>query len=154
MNERTQNLAYSLVGSSIDFSFKKKLEGATPIDENIRVEKSRISKNVELAHSAGGSLCVALLGEMTSRYMKELYYMAVRSSIEMRRYRPLVLEYLKLSTEERAEKLKEFLRDGIPARDKNRDAIVEAVRYFTTTYGGRLKEFRKLLTREEFLIIA
>lgn len=80
--------------------------------------------------------------------------MAVRSSIEMRRYRPLVLEYLKLSTEERAEKLKEFLRDGIPARDKNRDAKVEAVRYFTTTYGGRLKEFRKLLTREEFLIIA
>lgn len=154
MNERTQNLAYSLVGSSIDFSFKKKLEGATPIDENIRVEKSRISKNVELAHSAGGSLCVALLGEMTSRYMKELYYMAVRSSIEMRRYRPLVLEYLKLSTEERAEKLKEFLRDGIPARDKNRDAKVEAVRYFTTTYRGRLKEFHKLLTREEFLIIA
>ena len=114
MNERTQNLAYSLVGSSIDFSFKKKLEGATPIDENIRVEKSRISKNVELAHNAGGSLCVALLGEMTARYMKEIYYMAVRSSIEMRRYRPLVLEYLKLSTEERAEKLKEFLRDGIP----------------------------------------
>ena len=103
MNERTQNLAYSLVGSSIDFSFKKKLEGATPIDENIRVEKSRISKNVELAHSAGGSLCVALLGEMTARYMKEIYYMAVRSSIEMRRYRPLVLEYLKLSSEERAE---------------------------------------------------
>ena len=59
MNERTQNLAYSLVGSSIDFSFKKKLEGATPIDENIRVEKSRISKNVELAQSAGGRLCDA-----------------------------------------------------------------------------------------------
>lgn len=154
MNERTKNLAFSLVGSSIDFSFKKKLEGATPIDENIRVEKSRIRKNVELAHNAGGSLCVALLGEMTARYMKEIYYMAVRSSIEMRRYRPLVLEYLKLSTEERAEKLKGFLRDGIPARDKNRDAKVEAVRYFTTIYGGRLKEFRRFLTREEFLIIA
>lgn len=147
------DLLYSLVGSSMDFSFKKKLDGATPIDRNIAVEKKRIVKNVELALSTGGELCVMLLGELTSYYMKEIYYMVVRSSIEMRRYRPLVLEYLQLSVDERAERLSERLKDT-SLRDKNRDTIFEAVRYFLSTYTGRLKDFKSLLTKEEFLIVA
>ena len=152
MNKGIKSLATSLVGSSIDFSFKKKLDGATSIDANISVERSRIRKNVQRAFEAGGSLCIALLGEMLSYYSKEIYYMAVRSSIEMRRYRPLVAEYLALSIDERAETLKKLLRFG--KKDPQRDTKVEALRYFLSTYTGRIRDFKDYLTKEEYLIIA
>ena len=154
MNEGIKSLASSLVGSSIEFSFKKKVSDATPIDENIASEKKRIRKNVEAAFEAGGNLCVTLLAEMTSFYSKEIYYMAVRGSIEMRRYRPLVLEYLNKSVEERMENLIRLLEEK-PKRhgDESRGVKIEAVRYFLATYTGRVKFFRPYLTKSEFLIV-
>lgn len=154
MNNSSMSLASSLVGGSIDFSFRNKVSNVTAIDENIAVEKNRIARNVKMAFEAGGETCVILLGEMTSSYMKEIYYMAVRSAIEMRRYRPLVLEYLQLSVDERADKLAHLLSTKKGRIDKERDAKIEALRYFLRTYTGRIKYFKPLITREEFLIIS
>lgn len=153
MNERSTDLYKSLVGSSTDYSFKNKVASATPIDQNIASAKKRIKRDIDMALAVGGELCVMLLAELTSFYSKETYYMAVRGAIEMRRYRPSVLEYLKLSVDERAERLHEVLKESI-RKDKNRDLKVTALKYFLSTYTSRITEFRKLLTKEEFLIVA
>jgi len=154
MNEGIRSLAPSLVGGSIDFSFRKKVSDATSIDANIAVEKKRIAKNIELAFNVGGTLCVTLLAEMTSFYSKELYYMAVRGSIEMRRYRPLVLEYLDKTPTERLDHLVGLFEKKDPKWNTlARDAKVEALRYYLSTYKGKAKHFREFLTKEEFMIV-
>lgn len=152
MNKRTQDLYHSLVGSSIEFSFKKKLDSALSIEQNIQREKERISKNVDEALSVGGELCVMLLAELTNFYRKEIYYMAVRSSIRMNRYRPLVLDYLRLDVEERIKRLREVLSEKLKG-DKHRALKVSITRYFLRTYPNRTTEFKKLLTREEFMSV-
>lgn len=152
MNKGIQSLFPSLVGTSIEYSFKKKVASVTTIEQNIRVAKKRIERDVGLALSVGGELGIMLLSEMTSFYSKEPYYMAVRSAIEMRRFRPRVLEYMSLSVDERAERLQKVL--AVPLRkDKHRDMKVETLRYFLSTYVSRIQDFKKLLTREEFLIV-
>lgn len=153
MNERSKQLFHSLVGSSIEFSFRKTISSALPIDWNIAAAKKRINRDVETALAVGGNLCVMLLAELTSFYSKEVYYMAVRSSIRMRRFRPYVLEYMKYSVDERAERLKTVL--AVPIRsDKNRELKVVALYYFLSTYKSRLPEFKSLLTKEEYLTVA
>lgn len=152
MDKRTQDLYRSLVGGSIDFSFRKKMDGGLGIEKNIQIAKEQIRKGVELAFSAGGSICVMLLAELTSFYSKQAYYYAVRPCIEMRRYRPMVLEYLSLSVDERNSRLSDALVKS-DLRDKHREAKVEALRYFLSTYSGRASYYRPLLTREEYLII-
>ena len=80
--------------------------------------------------------------------------MAVRGSIEMRRYRPLVLEYLDKSVEERMKNLIRLLEEKPKRRgDDSRDVKIEATRYFLTTYTGRVKFFKPYLTKSEFLIV-
>ena len=94
-----------------------------------------------------------LLAELTSYYSKQLYYMAVRSCIEMRRYRPAVLKYLELSVDERASYLARELSKPIKY-DKGRGVKITALSYFVRTYESRLTDFKSVLTREEFLTIA
>ena len=153
MNKRTLELAHSLVGCSIDFSFKKKADSALTIEKNIVAAKRKIERDVNIALSIGGQECVMLLAELTSYYSKQLYYMAVRSCIEMRRYRPAVLKYLALSVDERASYLARELSKPIKY-DKGRDAKITALSYFVKTYESRLTDFKPVLTREEFLTIA
>lgn len=148
MNERTQSLFSSLVGSSIEFRFKEKMSGVLSIES----VKKKIAQDVEMALAVGGKLCVMLLSELTYFYMHEMYYMAVRSSIEMRRYRPTVLEYMELPVQERANRLKNVLSEGLKT-DKNRDIKIVALKYFLSTYPGRIKEFKGLLTREEYMMV-
>lgn len=152
MNNGTQSLFTSLVGSSIEFSFRKKISNATPIDKNIQSARKRIERDVEEALSVGGELCVMLLAELTAYYRKELYYMAIRSAIEMRRYRPAVLDYLHLEVEERAERLKAVLSEKLYS-DKHRELKVKIAKYFLGTYPSRLSDFKKLFTREEFIFV-
>lgn len=153
MDHSSKSLFQSLVGSSIEFSFKKKMPNVTSIEKNISAAKKNISRDVAIALKTGGTLCVMLLAELTNYYRREVYYMAVRSYIEMRRYRPAVLEYMCLGVEERAEKLKEALSEGLRV-DKNRDIKIAALRYFVSVYPSRLVDFKKLLTREEFIVVA
>lgn len=153
MNERIQNLYPSLVGSSTEFSFKKKIASVVPIEQNIQSAKKRIKRDIESALEVGGELCVMLLAELTNYYRNEIYYMAVRSDIEMRRYRPTVLEYMKLDVQERAERLQSVLSEKL-RRDKNRDLKVSIAKYFLGTYPNRLPDFKKLFTREEYMIVA
>lgn len=153
MNEGIQSLFPSLVGSSIEFSFRKKVSNATSIEQNIQSARKRIEHDVEAALSVGGELCVMLLAELTNYYRREVYYMAVRSAIEMRRYRPAVLDYLQLEVQERAERLQSVLSEKLRG-DKNRDLKVSIARYFLGTYPSRLPDFKKLFTREEYMIVA
>lgn len=148
-----EKLGTSLVGGSLEFSFRKKVANVTPIEDNIRSAKRRIIKDVEEALSVGGELCVMMLAELTAYYRREVYYMAVRSCIEMRRFRPAVLEYLDLDVEERSERLRKVLSKSIKS-DRNRDFKISILRYFLSIYGGRISEFKSLLTREEYLIVA
>lgn len=152
MNKGTQNLYPSLVGSSIEFSFKKKVANATPIEQNIQSARKRIERDTEEALAVGGELCVMLLAELTNYYRKEIYYMAVRSAIEMRRYRPAVLEYLQLDVSERAERLKAVLSEKLRG-DRNRELKVSVAKYFLGVYPSRLSDFKKLFTREEYMIV-
>ena len=149
--DNSRKLLPSLVGVSIDFSFRTKMVGASTIDQNIKAAQKRIEKDVETAHEVGGKLGLILLAEMTSYYASEIYYMAVRGSIHMRRLRPLVLEYMQKSVSERAEELKRELSRGY---DTDRDVKITALRYFIQHYPGRLKEFKRLISREEFIIVA
>ena len=152
MKDRSKNLFPSLVGGSIEFNFIKKVANATPILDNIEEAKRRITRDVKEALSVGGELCVMLLAELTNFYRNEVYYMAVRSSIEMRRFRPAVLEYMQLDVQERADRLQEVLSEKLRG-DKNRDIKVSALRYFLSTYPNRCKEFKRLLTKEEYLLV-
>ena len=54
MNERTQSLFSSLVGSSIEFRFKEKMSGVLSIES----VKKKIAQDVEMALAVGGKLCV------------------------------------------------------------------------------------------------
>ena len=153
MNKRTRSLFPSLVGSSIEFSFKKKVSSATPIEQNIQSARRRIERDVEVALSVGGELCVMLLAELTNYYRNEIYYTAVRGAIEMRRYRPAVLDYMKLDVQERAERLQEVLSEKLRG-DRNRDLKVTIAKYFLGTYPSRLPDFKRLFTREEYMIVA
>lgn len=153
MNERTKSLAHSLVGSSIEFNFMKKVASATPIEENIKAARKRITKEVTEALSIGGEVCVMLLAELTNFYRNEIYYMAVRGCIEMRRHRPAVLDYLQLSVDERAERLTKILSKPLRG-DKSRGSKIHALRYFLSCYPRRIKDFKKLLTREEYMIVS
>lgn len=153
MNSTQVGLLKSLVGSSIDFSFKKNCPDALKIDHNIKVARNNITRDIGEALKVGGELCVMLIAELTNHYMNERYYTAVRSAISMKRYRPVVLEYLKLSVEERASRLRRILSEET-RRDKNRDLKITIARYFFNTYPCRLHDFRKLLTKEEFIIVS
>lgn len=145
-SKRIKDLHRSLVGSSIEFRFPKNIDASTL---NVDVIKASITKDVNAALEIGGTLAVMLLAELTNRYMKEYFYMQVRSAIEMRRFRPEVLEYLKLSVDEREERLHKILKSK-----SHRDVKISALKYFLTTYPSRTKHFRDVLTREEFLIVS
>lgn len=153
MDKRTQSLYSSLVGTSIEFSFRKKISNATSIEQNIKSARKAITKDIQMAMSVGGELCVMLLAELTNYYRRELHYMAVRSAIEMRRYRPAVLEYLHLDVEERADRIQAVLSEKLRG-DKNRELKVTIAKYFLGTYPNRLSDFKKLFTREEYIIVA
>lgn len=152
MNKSSMELMRSLVGSSIEFSFKKKLSGAVSVEDNIRSARRHIARDVQEALSVGGELCVMTLAELTYHYMQEMWYMAVRGAIEMRRYRPAVLEYMKLPIYERAERLFNVLSEK-RSHDKNRDLKITALRYFLATYPSRAVDFKKVLTREEYMLV-
>lgn len=153
MYKGTQSLYSSLVGSSIEFSFKKKVTNVTSIERNIQSAKERIERDIEIALDTGGELCVMLLAELTNYYRRESYYMAIRSSIRMRRYRPAVLDYLQLGVQERAERLHSILSEKLRG-DKHRDLKILIARYFLGTYPSRLLEFKVLFTREEYILVA
>lgn len=146
-------LLRSLCGSHTEFSFKNKVANVTTIEKNIEESRKRISKDSDLALSVGGKLAVMLLAELTAFYREEPYYMAVRGAIRMRRYRLRVLDYLRLSVDERATRLMGVLSEKISG-DKNRDLKISALRYFLSIYTSRIKDFKHLLTREEYLIVS
>ena len=94
-----------------------------------------------------------LLTELTNYYRKKIYYMVVWSVIEMRRYRPAVLDYLQLEVSERAERLQSVLAEKLRG-NKNVDLKISITKYFLGTYPSRLLDFKKLFTHEEYMIVA
>lgn len=150
MNRSSFEAFPSLVGSHIEFSFSKKVPNVTSLEKNIKLAKERINKNCSLALYAKGLVGVILLAEMYYFYKQEIYFSAVRSSFSFHRLRPKVMDYLSLSVDERAEKLYSLLESS---KREDRDTIINALGYFCGTYPSRLKDFKKVLTREEYLNI-
>ena len=152
METKVPELYRSLVGSSIDFSFKKKSDDVQSIEKNIHSAKVRITKSLSLIREAHSSAQVMAMAALLDYYVHQSYYMAVRSCIELRRLRPDVIKYLNESTaEERAQHLRiEFEH----TRSKTRDVLVEALRYYIMLHPSKLKDFKRYLTKEEFLIVA
>lgn len=152
METKVPELYRSLVGSSIDFSFKKKADDVQSIEKNIHSAKVRITKSLSLIREAHSSAQVMAMAALLDYYVHQSYYMAVRSCIELRRLRPDVIKYLEESTvEERAQHLRIALEN---TRSKARDVFVEALRYYIMLHPSKLKDFKKYLTKEEFLIVA
>lgn len=151
MNERLRGLYPSLVGSSTEYRFKN-ADNVVNVEQSIKTERRRIERDVQDSFSVGGELCVMLLAELTYFYMHEPYYMAVRGAITLRRYRLSVLGYMELSVQERSDRIKSILSERL-RRDMNRDVKIKILRYFLSTYPSRMKEFKKLLTREEFVTL-
>lgn len=143
------NLLKSLVGSHIDFSFKRNASNVLTIEKGITLAKSRIDKDVEKVFESPRSLGVKLLAELTSYYSHQPFYWAVRSHITMRRLRPAVLLHLEKSVEERAESIKDLLKTKA-----DREVKITVLKYFLGVYPSRLREFKELITREEYLIVA
>lgn len=149
MSKRIQNLFPSLVGSSIEFSFKRNADNVATIEKNICLAKSRITKDVSSAFSAGDSLCIALLGELTDFYRQKSYYMAVRSSITMRRFRPKVLQWLELTPTERCEKIADLL-----STKSDRELKLTITRYFFGSYPTLGMKLKSYLSKDEFMEVA
>ena len=152
MDKRKMDLYRSLVGSSIDYSFKRNVDNILTTEKNIRAAKKEISRDIANAFSVGGEYCIMLLAELTNYYRNKIFYMAVRSSIVMRRYRPAVLDYLGTDVSDRVDKLVTALEDK--KSSKVRDIILSATKYLVRTYPSRLKSFKDVLTREEYINIA
>lgn len=150
MNKSSFEILPSLVGSHIEFSFSKKVANVTSLERNIRLAKERISRNCEKALYAKGLGGIILLAEMYYFYRQEMYFSAVRGSFVFHRLRPRVMEYLALSVDERAEKIYSLLET---LRGESREILTTALGYFCGTYPSRLKDFRRVLTREEYLNI-
>ena len=140
MNQK--ELGASLVGSTIEFRIKDSENESTLAI--IDTTRSKIESEVEKAISVGGTLCVMFLAELTDFYRRESYYMMIRSSIKMKRYRPMVLDYLKLSVDERAKRIQKIL-----ASSTHRDLRVLIAKYFFKVYRSRFSAFTKLFNREE-----
>ena len=153
MSKGIWDMNHSLVGGSIEFSFKRSISDTSTIDKEIECTRKRIEKDVESALSVGGEICVMLLAELTNFYLRKVYYMAIRGAIRMRRYRPAVIEYTKLDIDKRAEKLSLLLSDKSRG-DHNRDLKVLIAKYFLSAYPNRLPEFKNLLNREEYIFVS
>ena len=149
-----ESLYPSLVGSHIEHSFMRKKSDTAErdaLERSVISSRAKIKKDIDSAFKTGGELCIILLAELLSYYTKQVYYMGVRSSIELRRYRPTVLEYLReKSVEKRAETLVSILSTVVG----DRDIKVLALKYFLSTYTSRISEFRGLLSKEEFLMVS
>lgn len=153
------DLYKSLVGNIIQYRFGSNMDSDSPsISRNIKIAKQQIQKNLELAfsYSAKSKIsCIMLLAEMYNFYRDQPYYNAVRSSLNLRRDRLSVLEYLHDKTIMcRSSNLCGALASPMCKKDSHfRAVIVEATKYFVGTYPRRLLDFKDLLTREELLYI-
>ena len=149
MNDSTRGLLTSLVGYHIEFKFSS-TAGITSLDNSVQLMRTRIQDTCEKIQYLKGSLGLALLAEMYHFYKSEAYFSAVRGAFSFHRLLPKVVEYLSLTVEERLNKLLSLLKGC----KEHRYYVVAAIGYFCKTYPNRLKQFRPLLTKEEFLNIA
>lgn len=139
MNKTIRDL---LVGGNTQFTFK-----GVPLD--FSREKELAEGNLKKAFALGGKICIVIISELLYRYKNEPYYSSLRSTLNINNgYKDLVDEYMGFSPQEREDNLKSLL-----TKSRNRDEVLIALRYFISTYPGRRKNFKELLTREEYLDI-
>ena len=142
------DLLKSLVGATMEFRFSDK-ENSVMYLKTITTERKIIEKDVSTAHRIGGGACLRILAEMLDFYRREAYYMAVRSSIVLKRQRPSVLEYLDtLSVDERCDRLLKDLK-----KTGDREYTLLAVKYFLRSFPSRLKNFKEYLSKEELFYL-
>lgn len=141
----SKELARCLVGTHIAFRSKGSDDNYSGV--NLDTEIKFLEKESRTALSVGGTGCIMFLAELTNYYRQKSYYMAVRSGLIMHRYRPAVLDYMKLTPAEREERLMNALQEDT----FERDFTLQILRYFIRSYPSRRKNFIEHLTRSEYL---
>ena len=141
----SKELARCLVGTHIAFRSKGSDDNYSGV--NLDTEIKFLEKESRTALSVGGTGCIMFLAELTNYYRQKSYYMAVRSGLIMHRYRPAVLDYMKLTPAEREERLMNALQEDT----FERDFTLQILRYFIRSYPSRRKNFLEHLTRSEYL---
>ena len=144
----SKELAKCLVGTHIAFRSKGSEDAYSGV--NLDTEIKFLERESQSALSVGGTGCIMFLAELTSFYRQKSYYMAVRSGLIMHRYRPAVIDYMRLSPDERQDRLLKALEE----KSYDRDFTVRMLRYFVQCYPSRRKNFKDLLTHSEYLQIA
>lgn len=146
------DLAKSLVGVSVAYRYKsEEFDSITQLSGTRRdIEKETLDV---CCSGIDGKTAVVVLAEILDYYRRQNYYMAVRSSLNLQRYRPLVITYLEeKSVDFRDNALKELLKK-MPT-GKFRDMVLNATKYFVRTYKSRTIGFKKFMSKDEFLTIA
>lgn len=147
MEAVSKDFARCLVGTHLAFRSKGSEDAFSGV--NLQTEISFLERESQTALAEGGVPCIMLLAELTDHYRTKPYYMAVRGGLVMHRYRPSVIAYMKLSSEERLEKTLDLL-----ANLPNHDFALKVARYFVKNFPSKRKEFKSVLTHSEYLQIS
>lgn len=145
MEAVSKDLAKCLVGTHLSFRSKGSEDAFSGV--NIATEISFLERESHSALSVGGTPCIMLLAELTAYYRNKPYYMAVRGGIIMHRYRPAVIDYMKLPSEERINRI-------FSLKDIDRDFFLKIVRYFIKNFPSKREVFKASLTHSEYLQVA
>lgn len=129
-----------LVGGHTRFNYK----GVTL---DFSRERKIAEKDLKTAFAVGGRICIIIIAELLYRYKNEPYYASLRSALNIGKYEDLVDEYMNFGVQEREDNLK------LSLKSRNREEALIALKYFISTYPRRKKNFKELLTREEYLDI-
>ena len=146
MEAVSMDLARCLVGTHLAFRSKGSEDAFSGV--NFDTEIQFLERESHSALAVGGTPCVMLLAELTAHYRTKPYYMAVRGGITMHRYRPAVIDYMQLSSEERLKRILDL--DGLPS---DHEVYLKIIRYFCKNYPSKCKAFKDVLSHSDYLQI-
>jgi hypothetical protein len=144
MEAVSSDFARSLVGTHLAFRSKGSEDAFRGV--HFPTEISFLDRESHTALAAGGTPCVMLLAELTDHYRTKPYYMAVRGGIVMRRYRPAVIDYMGLSSDERLKRIM-----ALETTELDREVFLKIVKYFLRNFPSKRTAFKESLTHSEYI---
>ena len=134
----------SLVGSHIEFKASGKV-----VTDTVEATREKIEEDLLEAKSARGAVSIYLMAEIVAFYQTQNYYGAIRSSIRVGRYSRDIQSWLENPSEDRVAKYKYML--GL--KGTNREVLMKVIKYLIQGKRRYLKEFKSLLTKEEYYYV-
>lgn len=148
-----KSLVQSLVGCSIEFRDSKMAKHVSS-DKALNLLRRKITDYCVRAKEEKVTLASISLACCQLYYLKQPNYFSVRSSIELTRYRKIVMELINSGSENLQTKICECLEDKkLKEQSKKRDLLIDAIKYFLGVYPSRLKNIKSYLTKEEILYV-